>query len=308
MYDIIGDIHGHARELETLLTLLGYQPAGRGFRHPERRVIFLGDFIDRGPQIARVIEIARTMMENGQALAVMGNHEWNALAFHTPRRNHAGHLRPHTAKNLQQHQATLDQLSPSEMESALVWFRMLPLWLERDGLRAIHACWDESSQRGLSGQLGVNNVITDELLHRASEEDTHEFLAIETLLKGREIPLPVGITFADKEGHFRKRMRARWYASPAGHTYRSYAMSNAVDCNDPLDEETASALPGYPHDAPPVFIGHYWLRDHPPTPLAPNVACLDYSIAKDGWLCAYRWNGEHTLSPEHFLSTPRSRD
>ena len=80
MYDLIGDIHGHAAELVQLLETLGYSRRGGLYRHPERRIIFLGDFIDRGPQIRQVLEIVRPMIESESALAVMGNHELNALA------------------------------------------------------------------------------------------------------------------------------------------------------------------------------------------------------------------------------------
>ena len=51
MYDLIGDIHGHADALQQLLGNLGYTQQKGGYRHPERRAIFLGDFIDRGPKI-----------------------------------------------------------------------------------------------------------------------------------------------------------------------------------------------------------------------------------------------------------------
>ncbi len=57
----------------------------------------------------------------------------------------------------------------------------------------------------------------------------------------------------------------------------------------------------YPATAKPVFVGHYWLSADRPEPLAGNVACLDYSVAKDGFLCAYRWQGERTLSNENFV-------
>ena len=83
MYDLIGDIHGHADELMQLLEALGYKKAQGSYRHPDRKVIFLGDFIDRGPKIWQVLEIVRPMIEEGKALAVMGNHELNALAYHT---------------------------------------------------------------------------------------------------------------------------------------------------------------------------------------------------------------------------------
>ena len=80
MYDLIGDIHGHADELVRLLELLGYEKNQGTYRHTERKVIFLGDFIDRGPEIRQVLETVRPMVEAGHALAVMSNHELNALA------------------------------------------------------------------------------------------------------------------------------------------------------------------------------------------------------------------------------------
>ena len=49
MYDLIGDIHGRAVELEALLIKLSYRRVGAGYRHEKRKVIYLGDFIDRGP-------------------------------------------------------------------------------------------------------------------------------------------------------------------------------------------------------------------------------------------------------------------
>ena len=116
MYDLIGDIHGHADELVQLLETLGYEKAQGVYRHPERRVNFLGDFIDRGPQIAKVLAIVRPMVETGAAFTVMGNHEFNALAFHTTKpKNASEYLRPHTEKNVKQHRATLSQLPPAEL-------------------------------------------------------------------------------------------------------------------------------------------------------------------------------------------------
>ena len=83
MYDLIGDIHGHADELIWLLEALGYRNSGGVFGHRDRKVIFLGDFIDRGPQIREVLGIVKSMIDHGTALGIMGNHELNALAYHT---------------------------------------------------------------------------------------------------------------------------------------------------------------------------------------------------------------------------------
>lgn len=64
---------------------MGYEETNGVLCHPEgRRAVFLGDFIDRGPEIRRTHEIVRGMVEAGSALAVMGNHELNALHFTTP--------------------------------------------------------------------------------------------------------------------------------------------------------------------------------------------------------------------------------
>jgi hypothetical protein len=56
-YDIIGDIHGHADPLQALLERLGYREVEGTYAHPDRKVIFLGDYIDRGPEIRKVLQI-----------------------------------------------------------------------------------------------------------------------------------------------------------------------------------------------------------------------------------------------------------
>jgi protein phosphatase len=77
-FDIIGDIHGCRLELEALLEILGYDPSTR--RHPEaRKVVFLGDLVDRGPDIPGVLRIAMRMVETGSAICVPGNHEMKLL-------------------------------------------------------------------------------------------------------------------------------------------------------------------------------------------------------------------------------------
>lgn len=82
-FDLIGDIHGQANELIELLEKLSYEEKNNIWQHENRKVIFLGDFIDRGDQQKEVINIVRPMIENGFALSVMGNHEYNAIAYYT---------------------------------------------------------------------------------------------------------------------------------------------------------------------------------------------------------------------------------
>ncbi len=98
-------------------------------------------------------------------------------------------------------------------------------------------------------------------------------------------------------------MRIRWYSSAAGQTFASYALT-AVDNlpKEPLPDALVDSLKPYPAQAPPVFFGHYWLRAERPERMAPNVACLDYSVAKRGMLCGYRWDGESELANDKFVS------
>jgi protein phosphatase len=79
-FDIIGDIHGCYDELLLLLEKLGYRSDATAWRHPEgRRVIFLGDLVDRGPRTPDVVRLVMDMVETGAALCVPGNHEMKLL-------------------------------------------------------------------------------------------------------------------------------------------------------------------------------------------------------------------------------------
>jgi hypothetical protein len=301
---LIGDIHGHADELHQLLKQMGYEQRRGVHQHPERKVIFLGDFIDRGPRIRQVLETVRAMVDAGHALAVMGNHEWNALAYHTPDPRHANeYLRRHTPKNERQHARTMEQLSASELQEYLRWFQSLPMWLEPGGLRAVHACWDDDAVANVAMQLAEHGGIDEHFLSLASSPAEPLFAAVETLLKGKEAPLPAGVVFQDKDGNRRRGMRTRWYLPAVEQTYRSYAFqATEIDCDLTLEPAIVAAARPYAASHPPVFVGHYWLTEQRPRLLSNNVACLDFSVAKGGFLCAYRWQGEQTLTDDHFCT------
>ncbi|MDX8376740.1 MAG: polynucleotide kinase-phosphatase, partial [Mariprofundales bacterium] len=89
-FDIIGDIHGCFDELYALLIKLGYKieqsSAIENFGYhvtapEERRIVFLGDLIDRGPKIPQVLRLVMSMVKLGIALCVQGNHESKYLKY-----------------------------------------------------------------------------------------------------------------------------------------------------------------------------------------------------------------------------------
>lgn len=76
-FDIIGDVHGCFDELEELLGTLGYEMQEDGSaQHPmNRKLIFVGDLVDRGPKSPEVVRLVMSSVAAGSALCVPGNHD-----------------------------------------------------------------------------------------------------------------------------------------------------------------------------------------------------------------------------------------
>lgn len=307
-YDVIGDIHGEYDALVALLRKLDYDCVGSAWQHPSRKVIFLGDFIDRGPKQKAVLDLVMPMVNLGHALAVMGNHEFNALAFHTRNTADDGWLRHRNDKNIRQHLAFLNEYLDDEdsLKDALDFFKNLPLWLDLDGLRAVHACWSQDIIDYLEAEY-AGAKLTDDLLVGASTKGSRAYESLEILLKGRELKLPEGISFKDKDGTSRNHIRVKWWDTQVSTYQEAYVGPEHARINIPDDGTKGEHLIEYSHDAPPVFFGHYWLSGTP-SRLAENVACLDYSIAKPGGkLVAYQWSGESTLNDKNFVWVERAK-
>ncbi|GAB3528738.1 metallophosphoesterase [Pontibacter brevis] len=297
MYDIIGDIHGHADALEQLLQKLGYENSKGYYSHPGRKVIFVGDYIDRGPKIRETLELVRAMADHQTAIALMGNHELNAILYNT-RGTDGNYLREHSARNKSQHAKTMEQFKGREAayHDYVEWFKTLPLFYEEEHLRAVHACWDEAHIQVLREHL-TNDRLTDEVLLHGYQKDFRLTEAIEVTLKGKELPMPQGLTFQDKDGHPRSALRIKWWLSPKRITYRQYSVGTYDSLTDEVVPEVlVGRNKAYPETEKPVFFGHYWLPGNTATSVyGKNVCCVDYSVAKAGKLVAYRWQGEQCL-------------
>ncbi|MDC0259210.1 metallophosphoesterase [Verrucomicrobiales bacterium] len=305
-YDVIGDIHGYAEPLKALLEKLDYEETEGSYSHPEgRKVVFLGDFIDRGPAIRETLHLVRAMTDAGNAVAVMGNHEFNAVCFHTSDGN-GDFLRSHLekdGKNVEQHKATLDAFAgrEDEWEEWISWFKQLPFSLDLGGIRAVHAAWSAEQIDFLNGK-SLNDL---DFLHASTTAETEELLAVETVLKGIEVSLPEGNFFSDKQGFERADIRVRWWEAPGSKSFREVVFPDCDTVSDDrINFEKVNPWKGYGENEPPVFFGHYWLPTSlEPHPVAPNAACLDYSVARpDGKLVAYRWDGESRLDSSRFVS------
>ena len=287
MYDVIPDIHGQAGKLKTALGDLGYVERNGAWRHsdPTRHVIYLGDFIDRGPDNREVIRIVRAMIDAGTASAIMGNHELNAIHFHT--RGENGPLRAHSEKNRAQHASFLREypLGSAEADEAIEWMRSLPLFLEFGGFRAVHACWKEADIQKLKEVTRCGVMTADQLIGSADKENAL-FGLVDFALKGPELELPDNFFFVDKGGHERREIRRKWWDESAV-SWRDVAISvpNPEELPDqPLPDDVLRSA--YPSDAAPVFFGHYWMEGEPVLQ-AENALCLDYSAGRDGPLVSY---------------------
>jgi hypothetical protein len=304
MTDIIGDIHGHAAELKQLLWQLGYSVKNGAYQHPDRTVVFVGDYIDRGPQIPETLRIVRNMVMEGSAIALMGNHEYNALCFHTKKKD-GGHLRDHSIKNIHQHYETLRQFQnkQDEYNEYIGWFKSLPLFYEDEvrKFRVVHACWDQNRISFLRSVLD-NGKLNEDTLFKSTIKDTPLYIAVDETLKGKEICLPGERTFKDKDGNFRKEIRIRWWEDPSQSSYSKLSVIEEPG----LPEEVAALsdpYSAYPLSAKPVFFGHYWLQKTPFL-YRDNVCCVDYSVAKGGDLVCYSFNNEDKLNEKNFTIVP----
>ncbi len=304
--DVIGDIHGYADKLIGLLEQLGYVHNGQYYVPPTgHRALFIGDLIDRGSQQLRTLEIVFAMLDADVADAVMGNHEYNALAFATLDKtlsnhdsNGAHYLRAHNDVHTNQHEAFLAELPFGSAEHQY-WLKRLyeiPLWLETDYACFVHACWDVNSMAVLKPLLTKNNCLTLDALVKTAQTPSLYHDALERVLKGVETPLPDGLAMVDKDGVKRTRVRVRWWLEHLnGRPLRQIARAPKSGLVQIPPEVIAKDIDFVLKTNKPVFVGHYWLTGTP-EPLSPQVVCTDYSAASaSGYLTCYQLDNQQPL-------------
>ena len=178
--DAIGDVHGSLEQLRALLAKLGYFESAGRWQGPEGHgLVFLGDYVDKGPHPYESYRLVRTLCEQGLALAILGNHDTNAIQFSARRAERTisprdamraalaahhdgalpegGWLRDHARRsesgrltNIVTHEDTLRRMNAEQYEEFIGWVRRLPAWIEISGrIRFVHAAWIDAAIREL---------------------------------------------------------------------------------------------------------------------------------------------------------------
>ena len=131
LYDLIGDIHGHADELVALLAKMGYRETGGAWRHPERTAVFVGDFIDRGPKILETLKIVRPMLEEraGARRSRQPRVERLRLPSRATLTTDGSTCASTRGRTASQHQETLAQIKSGALRRELEFLRKLPFRL-----------------------------------------------------------------------------------------------------------------------------------------------------------------------------------
>ena len=300
--DVIGDVHGEIEALTALLGYLGYDAEGG---HPAgRQPVFVGDLCDRGPDSPAVLDLVMARVLAGRAQCVLGNHELNVMLGEPKHGNGWFFDRNHELANgefLHSRAAT-----PERRAAWSTFLCALPVALEREDLRVVHACWDDAALTALRAPLAdgvayrevhaefdgrARRMLRDSgIAARAAREvqtHRHDFkrreaslpmlpaCAEEATLRQNANPLKVIVSGLEAPserplwagGRWRMTSRARWW-----NAYR---------------------------DGAAVIMGHYWRRDARASPadvtgdwdyplgdvgpydwLGPrrNVFCVDYSV------------------------------
>lgn len=297
MYDIIGDVHGHASILKKLLLQMGYIKTENGYVHPGRKAVFVGDFVNRGPEIRKTIRIIRRMVENGNAFALLGNHEINAIIYYLKDKKGMPLIKS-PQKNFFSMYKTISQFAGREEEwsSHRKWMRSLPLFLELEGIRIVHACWSDEAINIIktAEESGKSRKSIFRTVYNNPKSDLAK--SVLKLTKGIDFRMPGDLKIKNSKGVSPRSFRMRWWENPVGKTFNQISFESKFDLPEydvpvqiiePISET-------YGDREPVVFFGHY-CRGNGPWIIKPNVCCVDSCVTGTKTLTAYRWNGENEL-------------
>ncbi len=299
--DIVGDIHGEYHALVALLAQLGYDPQGN---HPQqRRLVFVGDFCDRGPDSPAVLALARELVGSGRAQAVAGNHEIN-LMREDPKDGSGWFFDSRSASDAAKYAPFARPEDAAQRHAIADFTASLPVALERADLRVIHAAWVEP-------QITAARAMPAGSLRAQYDhwEAVAEAQAQANQLRERRLAEAQAWAHSLEDARFRPPFLPAHSESELnkGLVNPLKVLTAGLErrCTEPFFAggkwrfvERVAWWNEYT-EAPAVVVGHYWRRLHPPSvpvhgkqeenlfghtlPLAwhgqrKNVFCVDYSV------------------------------
>lgn len=307
MYDIIGDVHGYASLLKKLLLQLGYEKTFDGYKHPERKAVFVGDFVNRGPEIRKTVRIIKKMVENGNALAILGNHEIYAITYSLKDKDGTFVVKSRSKNYLALHKTIREYVGFSEeWKEHIEWMLKLPLYLDLGDIRIVHACWSDPVIEWLkeSETKGKNSRDIFKKVYKKPKSKTAKNINI--LTKGIDFKMPGNLKLINNKGVSPQSFRLRWWEDLTGKTFEEISFESKFTLPGyEIPSHLIPNLPVYNENEPIVFFGHY-CRHNGPYIIKPNICCVDSCVAGSKTLTAYCWNGEKTLNAENLVHIRKS--
>lgn len=257
--DIVGDVHGEIDALERLLGCLGYAADGR---HAEgRRLAFLGDLTDRGPDSPAVLKKVRALVDAGFAQLILGNHELNLLR-NVNKHGNSWWVKPDAPG---EHPAIA--VDVADKPKLLRFLQRQPVAREREDLRIVHACWNAGAiaqlraheSEGLS-VLDLYNLYANDSARRWAMGSESELIRNEWQAYGEQLSnrdwKPVYLpAMAERDRQYQMNNPVRILTSGEEHPTHEpfwaggkWRMLERVKWWESYDEQL------------PVIIGHYWRR------------------------------------------------
>ena len=282
-FDLIGDVHGHLELLLQMIARLGYYKKGSSFFHPKgRKIVLVGDLINRGPDSTGVLKLVKLLHQSGIAHVCMGNHEFRLL---------------------QQAQQNPSKV-PAKFLPYLDWLRIIPFFLEGETCRVVHAAWHYSSIEILRGKIAGDDVFLAKTLQKSSPEQQ----AVDLVLGGIKVSLPETPILYDRFNIPRKKARIKWWLNLEKRSYADslYSPMQPEIHNQFPNPEEIGIIETYLKEDPIVFLGHYCLPPIIPK-IMEQVVCLDGCVTCDQVLWAYRHNGEPEPEERNLVSCPASK-
>ncbi len=287
--DIVGDIHGEYDALCMLLKHMGYNMEGM---HPQgRTLVFVGDFCDRGPNSPAVLALVKQLIESGRALAVLGNHEINLLRGDA--KDGSGWFFDERADRDHEKYAPFHRPTDAERADIVSMLSCLPIALEREDLRVVHAAWqDRPIQAARQLQPGtVHTAYTrweDEAHRQARETDLAQRMLAELTdwafgLEDPQHQPPFLHAHAEHESN--KQM-----LNPLKVLTSGVEQKGTVPFYSGGKWRFAERVAWWDTygDATPVVVGHYWRRVNPIDRARVGKGDVDLFEGTD----AMRWHGK----------------